>query len=172
MGSHCPDAATGADGRAARPGTGAPDAHLQPSGNNTPPAAPPAVDREGVLFVDDEAVLTRLWHTVLTRLGYDVTTCTDSEEALRLFRDAPERYDIVVTDQAMPGLTGDALIQELRRLRPDLPVVLCTGFSHTMTSQKAQTLDINVFLMKPMGTDDLVRAIQQALTGAPVHPLS
>lgn len=134
-------------------------------------ATPPAAGQARVLLVDDEAVLVRLWHTILTRLGYDVTTCTSSVEALRLFREAPERYDIVVTDQIMPELTGDALIRELRRLRPDLPVVLCTGFSHTMTPQKAQELSINAFLMKPMSTETLTHTIRQVLAGPLAHPL-
>lgn len=122
-----------------------------------------------VLCVDDDDILVALWNAMLTRQGYHVTACTDSVEALRLFREAPENYDIVVTDQRMPGLTGDALIRALRQLRPTLPIVLCTGVRHMLLPQQIQALDSTVFLQKPVDSDELARAIQQALARATDH---
>ena len=63
----------------------------------------------------------------------------------------------------MPDMTGEALAQELRRIRPDIPIILCTGFSHVMTAEKAQALGINVFLIKPVVARDLAGRIQQVL---------
>lgn len=129
----------------------------------TPAAALAPSGQTRVLCVDDDVLLVTLWDAILTPLGYDVTTCTNSLEALRLFRGAPERYDIVVTDQNMPGLPGDALIRALHQLRPTLPIVLCTGVRHLLTPQQAQALGITVFLRKPVGEDELPDAIQRAL---------
>ncbi|MEE8304107.1 MAG: response regulator, partial [Candidatus Tectomicrobia bacterium] len=119
--------------------------------------------RECILFIDDEVTLTRLGHTMLERLGYDVVTRTSSIEALEAFRVSPQRFDLVITDQTMPQMTGEQLTQELRRIRPDIPIILCTGFSHVMHADKAQALGINAFLMKPLVIDDLGREIRRVL---------
>jgi CheY-like chemotaxis protein len=118
---------------------------------------------EHVLFVDDEVALTRLGREILEHLGYTVTVRTSSIEALEVFRAAPQRFDLVITDQTMPNMTGETLARELRRLRPDIPLILCTGFSHTMSAEKAQALQLNTFLMKPLATRDLAVAIRQVL---------
>ncbi len=113
-----------------------------------------------ILFVDDEAMLARLGYGMLTRLGYDVEVYTSSRAALDAFRAAPERFDLVTMDQTMPHMTGEALAKELRRIRPDIPIILCTGFSHVMNPEKAQALGIDAFLMKPLAMRDLAATIQ------------
>lgn len=116
-----------------------------------------------VLLVDDEAPLVALGKEVLEELGYEVTTHTSSLEALEAFRAAPSRYDVVITDQTMPNLSGEDLAREILRIRPDIPIVLCTGFSHTMTEEKARELGIRKFMMKPILRHDLVLALQEVL---------
>jgi len=116
-----------------------------------------------ILFVDDEAALAQVAETILTRLGYTVTTCTNSQEALATFQASPDQFDLVITDQTMPGLTGENLAKALRQIRPHLPIILCTGFSHVMTPEKAQGLQLDAFLMKPLTMRGLGQAVQYVL---------
>jgi DNA-binding NtrC family response regulator len=99
----------------------------------------------------------------LERYGYEVISCTRSKEALATFRAEPHRFDLVITDQTMPHMTGERLSQELRRVRPDIPIILCTGFSHVMHAEKAKAMGIDAFLMKPLVARDWVSTIQQVL---------
>jgi PAS domain S-box-containing protein len=118
---------------------------------------------ERVLFVDDEESIARLGCMMLERLGYTVTISTSAPEALALFRAAPERFDLVITDHTMPTMTGATLAQEIRRLRPELPVIVCSGFSHTMNADKAQALGLAAFLLKPFLHRDLGLAVRRVL---------
>jgi len=118
---------------------------------------------EAVLLVDDEESLVALWSRRLRALGYRVTACTSGVEALQAFRAAPQAFDVVVTDQTMPHLTGDSLAAELLRLRPDLPIILCTGYSQTLDEEQALALGIRAFLLKPCRLEDLAGAIRGAL---------
>ena len=118
---------------------------------------------ECILFVDDEAAVTRESHRQLTRLGYDVVLCSSGQEALEVFCKAPEHFDLVITDQTMPQMTGETLARELRRIRPDIPIVLCTGFSHVVNVEQAQTLGLDAFCMKPLQLHDLGLIIRQVL---------
>jgi CheY-like chemotaxis protein len=124
--------------------------------------------REHILFVDDEAVLVNLGQALLKRLGYTVTGHTSGIEALNAFRAAPHQFDLVITDQTMPTMTGEALVKALRDIRPDLPIVLCTGFSYAMTKDKAAALGIDAFLLKPLvahGDAPFGRSWHSALRG-------
>ena len=115
------------------------------------------------MFIDDEPALAHLGQEMLTRLSYDVVASTSSLEALDIFCTAPQQFDLVITNQTMPQLTGETLSRELRHIRPDIPIILCTGFSHTMTADKASALGIDAFLMKPLTTRDLAAAIRRVL---------
>lgn len=123
--------------------------------------------KESILFVDDEETIARLGKELLTQLGYTVEVHTSSVEALNVFRLAPQRFDLAITDQTMPGLTGEALSRELLRIRPDLPIILCTGFSHIMSAEKAKALGIQGYLMKPLAIRDLVPIIRHVLDKTP-----
>ena len=116
-----------------------------------------------ILFVEDEKVLALLGQEMLEHLGYDVMVRTSSIEALEVFRAAPNDFNLVITDQTMPNMTGEALARELRHIRPDIPIILCTGFSHTIDAEKAEAQGIDAFLMKPLLTRDLGLAIQRVL---------
>lgn len=116
-----------------------------------------------ILFVDDEDMLARLGQGTLQRLGYDVEAYTSSLQALEAFQADPQQFDLVITDQTMPAMTGATLVEKLRRLRPDIPIILCTGFSHLMSAEKAQVLGVDAFMMKPGGTQDWATLIQHVL---------
>lgn len=116
-----------------------------------------------ILLVEDEEPLAALGQFTLTRLGYDVTVRTSSVEALAAFRVAPARFDLLITDYTMPQMTGAVLAREVRQLRPDIPIILCTGFSQTMNAQHAHALGINAFLLKPLLMRDLALTIQRVL---------
>jgi CheY-like chemotaxis protein len=117
-----------------------------------------------ILFVDDENALAVWGREMLEHLGYTVVSSTDSTRALEIFRMAPHGFDLVITDQTMPYMTGEVLAQELRHIRPDIPIILCTGFSHTIDAERARAHGINAFLMKPLTACDLGRTIQRVLT--------
>jgi len=117
-----------------------------------------------ILFVDDEAPLAHLAEAMLTRLGYEVVACTSSVEALEAFRAAPQQFDVVITDQTMPHLTGEQLARALRGIRPDIPIILCTGFSHVMDADKARVLGLAGFCRKPFGTRDLAHVLSQVVS--------
>ena len=117
-----------------------------------------------ILFVDDEPPLAALGQEMLTRLGYEVVLCTSSVAALDVFRAEPDRFNLVITDQTMPQMTGEVLSRELRRIRPTIPIILCTGFSHVMNADKAAALGVDAFCMKPVAMHDLARTIQRVMT--------
>ena len=127
------------------------------------PSGPIATGRERILLVDDEEVQVQSIRNMLERLGYKVVAKTDSVEALSLFRKDPGAFDLVVTDQTMPQLTGVRLAEELLRIRPGLPVILCTGFSEAIDANEAQAAGIRQFLMKPFSVRDMSEAIRRAL---------
>jgi PAS domain S-box-containing protein len=116
-----------------------------------------------ILFIDDEEAIARVGQRMLEQLGYQAVVRTSSLAALEMFRQTPQHFDLVITDQTMPHMTGDALACELRCIRPDIPIILCTGFSHTIDAEKAQAQGIDAFLMKPLVARDLGMAIQHVL---------
>jgi signal transduction histidine kinase len=136
-------------------------------------AAAPRGSGERILFVDDEVPLTELGRDMLVQLGYDVVVRTSSREALEAFRSTPYRFDLVITDQTMPQMTGEALAQEMRRLRPAIPIILCTGFSHLINEEKARAAGIDAFCMKPLIMHDLAHTIRTVLSSrTPQQPPS
>ena len=118
---------------------------------------------ERILLIDDEEAIITMEKLMLERLGYRVTSHTISFEALDAFRAAPEKFDLVITDMAMPNMPGDILAVELTKIRPDIPVLLCTGFSETISEEKAASLGIKGFLLKPIVKKDLSQKIREAL---------
>jgi signal transduction histidine kinase/CheY-like chemotaxis protein len=138
----------------------------------TPEDQPPPPGSERILVVDDEAPITGMLEQMLTRLGYAVTVRTASPEALELFREDPNRFDLVLTDMTMPGMSGIQLARALLEIRPDLPILLCTGFSEIVSEQEARAAGIRAYLMKPVVRSQLARAIRAALAGESENVLS
>ena len=120
---------------------------------------------ERILFVDDEDALAQMAGTMLERLGYRVTVETDSPAASVLFHDNPDAFDLVITDQSMPGLTGIDLAQSMLQRRPDLPIILCTGYSTQVSEESARAMGVSAFALKPLVKKDIARLIRQVLAG-------
>jgi CheY-like chemotaxis protein len=116
-----------------------------------------------VLLVDDEKALVELGRQTLERLGYTVDTFTNSQEALAALQRRPADFDVVITDQTMPRLTGLELAAAAREIKPGLPVLLCTGFSRTVDDRSVRQAGVRQVLMKPLVARDLAQAVRQAL---------
>ena len=116
-----------------------------------------------ILFVDDEEGIVNMSQKMLKRLGYDVVGETSSIIALAIFRTYPNSFDIVITDQTMPKMTGDVLAREILRIRPDIPIILCTGFSETFSPGKVKELGISDHLLKPIDSWVIGKAISRTL---------
>lgn len=119
---------------------------------------------ERILFVDDEKMLVDIGQHALERLGYEVVCRTSPIEAFELFKAKPDHFDLVITDQTMPGMTGDALAKEIMRIRPGLPIIICTGYSQTIDQQRAKQIGIKEFVMKPILINQIAGAIRNALS--------
>ncbi len=136
----------------------------RPIENKIPPEAEAIQGgNERILLVDDEMAIVNIVEKMLTRLGYAVTACTSSKDALAAFQNDPSRFDLVVSDMTMPGMTGDQLIQALKKIRADIPVVLCTGFSNQIDEAGAVCLGAAGFVFKPILKHDIADAIRKAL---------
>jgi DNA-binding NtrC family response regulator len=115
---------------------------------------------EKILFVDDEPMLADISKKILESIGYQVAICTTSNEAFTTFTKDPAAFDAVITDYTMPHMTGLELAQELIRIRPDLPVILCTGYSDAITQAKATAVGICEFIVKPLKTHELAKTLR------------
>ncbi|MBU4130991.1 MAG: response regulator [Proteobacteria bacterium] len=121
---------------------------------------------ERILMVDDEKTIIDINKRILKSLGYTVEARTSSLEALECFKAMPDKFDLVISDVTMPLMTGDLLAQEMMKIRPDLPVILCTGFSKKITREKAETIGIKAFLMKPLLKKEMAHIIRMVLDEA------
>jgi PAS domain S-box-containing protein len=119
--------------------------------------------QERILFVDDEPDLLQLGKQMLEHLGYQVVTFINPNEALQEFRQNPGAFDCVVTDQTMPYMTGGVLAQKILEIKPDTPIVLCTGYSEIMSEEKAKTLGIRGYMMKPLELFRFSSIVREAL---------
>jgi len=118
---------------------------------------------ENILLVDDEAAIAKIGSLILDRLGYTVTTRTSSMEALELFRSKPNAFDLVITDMTMPNMTGDKLTLELMKIKPDIDVILCTGYSNKITEKSAAAIGIKAFAYKPFVGSALAKTVRKVL---------
>ena len=119
--------------------------------------------KERILLVDDEIAVVRSAQNMLKSLGYQVISRTNSTEALEAFHREPEGFDLVITDQTMPLMTGAELAQELLHSRPDLPIILCTGFSEVLDEVTAKACGIREFVLKPFTTQEMAQTIRRVL---------
>ncbi|MDY6954161.1 MAG: ATP-binding protein, partial [Thermodesulfobacteriota bacterium] len=121
--------------------------------------------RGRILLVDDENALAGMAKEMLEHLGYQVVAKTSSLEALEAFMSQPDQFDLVITDMTMPGMTGDALAGKLMRIRPDIPVILCTGYSDRISEGRAKAMGIRAFVMKPVVKREIAETIREVLDG-------
>ncbi len=118
---------------------------------------------ERILFIDDEPLIARLGKEYLERLGYKVTIRQCALEALELFRNDPDRFDLVVTDMTMPQMTGDEVAAEMLKIRTDIPIILCTGYSRRISEKRAKEIGIRAFVMKPLAPHDFAHTVRKVL---------
>lgn len=116
-----------------------------------------------ILLVDDDPILVDIGKQMLDHLGYQVEGYTSSTDAIAAFRSQPDRFDLVLTDITMPHLTGDQMVKMIFALRPDIPVILCTGFSESIGEERARDLGVKAFVMKPLVLEELARVVHAAL---------
>jgi PAS domain S-box-containing protein len=121
---------------------------------------------ERVLLVDDENTIVMVEQQILERLGYQVTAFTDSMEALEMFQSGPDQFDLVITDMSMPKMSGDKLSAELVKIRDNIPILLLTGFSDSMTERKIKSIGIKGLIIKPIAIKDLANKIREVLDNA------
>jgi PAS domain S-box-containing protein len=119
--------------------------------------------KEQILIVDDEEEILAMEKKMLERLGYQVTSFISSIEALEAFSTNPDGFDLIITDMTMPNMSGDKLSTELIKIRSDIPILLCTGFSETVSEKKAASLGIKGLLFKPIIMKDLAQKIREAI---------
>lgn len=118
---------------------------------------------ERILLVDDEPPVMEMLQRMLASLGYRVTAFTSSVEALEAFKASPDTFDLLVTDMTMPDLTGTVLAKKIMAIRPDFPVILCTGFSESIDEKKAKALGIQEYILKPILNNQLATAVRKVL---------
>jgi len=118
---------------------------------------------EKILLVDDEKSIVDVIQSMLERLGYQVAARTSSYEAIEAFRATPDKYDLVITDFTMPNMTGMELAEKLLKLRPDIPIILCTGFSERINEEKAKSKGIRAFVMKPVVRHEIANIIRMVI---------
>jgi CheY-like chemotaxis protein len=125
----------------------------------------PSGDQEHILLVDDEVNITQVGKRMLEKLNYKVTAVNNSIDALAAFKEAPARFDLVITDMTMPEMTGKQLAEKIKQINPDLPVVLCTGFSNYLKEVSTDpTIDYSC--KKPLSKEELAEVVNHAITSA------
>ncbi len=121
------------------------------------------VGRERILFIDDEEILAEMGKDMLERLGYHVTVRTSSLAALETFQNMPDQFDLVITDQTMPGMTGADIARRMIQIRPDISIILCTGYSTIISEEKAKSMGIKEFALKPLSKKGIAVLIRKVL---------
>ena len=125
--------------------------------------SPGAGSGETIMLVDDETALVRLGEEMMAELGYEPVGFSSSTAALESFRGAPDRFDAVLSDESMPGLTGSELAEEIHRIRPDIPIVLMSGFTSAALATRARDVGVVEVLAKPLVARDIARCLANAL---------
>ena len=141
--------------------------HNAPAGMPIQEREPVTGGNERILFVDDEAALVDVWKSLLQKLGYMVVAVTNAREALTLFQVQPADFDLVITDFTMPRMTGLELAREVSRIRPDVPVILCTGLTGRIIGQSSNTPAVRAVLMKPLNMREVADTIRSVLEKKP-----
>ncbi len=143
-----------------------PIAQVEQVAHHSPKSDPAEGGNKSILIIDDEPSVANSHAASLNSLGYRVTVACDPRAGVTLFQDRPETFDCVLLDQRMPELTGDQVAVELLRIRPDIPIVICSGFSDSLNLKSAQDLGISDVIMKPVIAADLSKALRTAMSRA------
>lgn len=151
-----------------KPGIGSAFSVFLPSITDTAEAEKESIEvsrsgNERILFVDDENAIVALARAMLQDLGYRVVVTRSSTKALKIFREHPEQFDLIITDMTMPAMTGVDLAREVLRIRPGMSIILCTGYSERISEEQAKALGIKEYVMKPFTLGDLSKVVRKAL---------
>jgi CheY-like chemotaxis protein len=119
--------------------------------------------KERILLVDDEKALTEMGTQMLGRLGYEVEGISNPLSALELFRLEPDRFQLLISDLTMPQMTGIQLAEEIKKIKPDIPIIICSGYSASLTEDQIKALGISEFIMKPVIKSELAQAVRRVL---------
>ena len=118
---------------------------------------------ENILFIDDEKLISEVGTEMLQRLGYKVTAKRSSIEALKTFKNNPKKFDLVITDQTMPNLSGSDLSRQMIQIKPDIPIILCTGYSDSINEYQAKVIGVKEFALKPITRNEIAKLIRKVL---------
>ena len=129
----------------------------------TEPSELATKEKEVILLVDDEQMMVDVTKQMLERLGYTVVAKTSSIDALETFQEEPDEFDLVITDQVMPNMTGTQLAQELISVRPDIAIILCSGFPENVCPEELKSIGIKEFIAKPIGRKEIATIIRKVL---------
>lgn len=121
---------------------------------------------EYILYVDDETSIAKIGKRLLGGLGYRADSTTDPEKALAMVRKDPNKFDLLITDMAMPNMTGDQLVIEILKIRQDMPTIICTGYSAKISEKEAANIGVRSFIMKPINKSELATTVRKVLDGA------
>jgi PAS domain S-box-containing protein len=146
------------------------DARATAAGEHAKPASEPLKGKRRILFVDDEEALVEVGKQMLERLGYEVVAEKDSVRALKQFQRDPGKFDLVITDQTMPNMTGIELAKRMMSIKKDIPIILCTGFSEVISSESAKAMGIREFVMKPIIKNEMAETIRRVIADAEGTP--
>ncbi len=124
---------------------------------------PAPTGSESILYIDDDRDLASLGKYHLERLGYKVEAQTNAVEALHAFRKSPEKFHLVITDMNMPHMSGEMLSRGIMQIRPEIPIIMCTGFSEKIDEERARSIGLKEFILKPVKFDDLAKIIRNIL---------
>jgi two-component system cell cycle sensor histidine kinase/response regulator CckA len=129
------------------------------------PQSPKSAPREKdvILLVDDEEMMVDVTGRILERLGFDVVAKTSSIDALETFQEDPNQFDLVITDQVMPNMTGTELARNLISIRPDIPVIICSGFPENICHEELSDIGVKEFVMKPISIQKIAAIVQKVL---------
>jgi len=127
------------------------------------PSQPTTKEKEVILLVDDEEMMVDVTKQILVRLGFDVIAKTNSIDALETFQEEPDKFDLVITDQVMPNITGTQLAEKLISIRSDIPIILCSGFPENVSPDQLESMGIREFIAKPVTRQEIAKTIQRVL---------
>jgi len=119
--------------------------------------------KKRVLYIEDEGIVINVAKLILERLGYEVEVSMRCHEAIKLLKSRPDNFDLVITDMSMPGMNGIELSQKLLEIRPDIPIILCTGFSELIDEKETRKTGINAIIPKPFMLDDMAKVIRKVI---------
>lgn len=127
--------------------------------------------KEHILLVDDEPLVTNVMSQMLKRLGYEVTSVNNARQALDIFQNTPDTFDMLISDLTMPGLTGDQLAEKILATAPDLPVLICSGYSDALSESQIKKIGIKSLVMKPVVFPELSQTIREIFDGKKDMPI-